>query len=157
MCLGQAMILLDNTIVNVALPSIQRQLGVTPGNLEWVVNAYVLSLAALILVGGTLGDRYGRRRVFVSGLAVFTVGSALCALATDDPQLVGFRALQGAGAALMAPLALSILVDAFPEEDQRTAAIGLGRGGRSRVRPGADPRRCAHPAVRLVGDLLGQR
>ena len=125
MCLGQAMILLDNTIVNVALPSIQRELGVTPGNLEWVVNAYVLSLAALILVGGTLGDRYGRRRVFVSGLGVFTVGSALCALATDDPQLVAFRALQGAGAALMAPLALSILVDAFPEEDRRTAAIGI--------------------------------
>jgi EmrB/QacA subfamily drug resistance transporter len=125
MCLGQAMILLDNTIVNVALPSIQRELGVTPGNLEWVVNAYVLALAALILVGGTLGDRYGRRRVFVSGLAVFTLGSALCALATDDPQLVAFRALQGAGAALMAPLALSILVDAFPEEDQRTTAIGI--------------------------------
>jgi MFS transporter, DHA2 family, methylenomycin A resistance protein len=125
MCLGQAMILLDNTIVNVALPSIQRELGVTPGNLEWVVNAYVLALAALILVGGTLGDRYGRRRVFVSGLAVFTLGSALCALATDDPQLVAFRALQGVGAALMAPLALSILVDAFPEEDRRTQAIGI--------------------------------
>lgn len=125
MCLGQAMILLDNTIVNVALPSIQHDLGVTPGNLEWVVNAYVLSLAALILVGGTLGDRYGRRRVFLCGLAIFTVGSAACALATDDPELIAFRALQGVGAAFMAPLALSILVDAYPEDGERTTAIGL--------------------------------
>jgi DHA2 family methylenomycin A resistance protein-like MFS transporter len=124
-CLGQGMILLDNTIVNVALPSIQRELGVTPGNLEWVVNAYVLALAALILVGGTLGDRYGRRRVFVIGIAIFTVGSAACALATDDPQLISFRALQGAGAALMAPLALSIIVDAYPDAEQRTGAIGI--------------------------------
>ena len=76
MCVGQGMILLDTTIVNVALPSIQRELDATPGNLEWVINAYVLSLAALILVGGTLGDRYGRKRVFLSGLAVFTAASA---------------------------------------------------------------------------------
>src|SRR6185503_16455884 len=124
MCLGQAMILLDNTIVNVALPSIQHELGVSPGNLEWVVNAYVLVLAALILVGGTLGDRFGRRRVFVAGLAVFTAGSAACALAPDDPQLVAFRAVQGAGAAFMAPLALSILVDAYPDDRERTGAIG---------------------------------
>jgi EmrB/QacA subfamily drug resistance transporter len=125
MCLGQAMILLDNTIVNVALPSIQHELGVSPGNLEWVVNAYVLVLAALILVGGTLGDRFGRRRVFVAGLAVFTAGSAACALAPDDPQLVAFRAVQGAGAAFMAPLALSILVDAYPDDRERTGAIGI--------------------------------
>ena len=125
MCLGQGMILLDNTIVNVALPSIQAELGVTPGNLEWVVNAYVLALAALILVGGTLGDRFGRRRVFVTGLAVFTAGSAACALSVDDPQLIAFRAIQGAGAALMAPLALSIIVDAYPDQRQRTGAIGI--------------------------------
>ena len=124
MCTGQGMILLDNTIVNVALPSIQTGLGVTPGNLEWVVNAYVLALAALVLVGGTLGDRYGRKRVFVAGLVVFTAGSAACALAPDDPLLVGFRALQGAGAALMAPLTLAILIDAYPGE-RRTAAIGV--------------------------------
>jgi MFS family permease len=115
MCTGQGMILLDNTIVNVALPSIQSGLGVSPGNLEWVVNAYVLALATLILVGGTLGDRYGRKRVFLAGLAVFTAFSAACALAPDDPFLVAFRALQGAGAALMAPLTLAILIDAYPE------------------------------------------
>jgi MFS transporter, DHA2 family, methylenomycin A resistance protein len=124
MCIGQGMILLDNTIVNVALPAIQRELGVTPGNLEWVVNAYVLALAALILVGGTLGDRYGRRRVYLIGLSVFTVFSAACALAPDDPHLIAFRALQGAGAALMAPLTLAILVDAYPP-DRRTGAIGV--------------------------------
>jgi DHA2 family methylenomycin A resistance protein-like MFS transporter len=124
MCVGQGMILLDNTIVNVALPSIQSGLGVSPGNLEWVVNAYVLALAALILIGGTLGDRYGRKRVFLAGLAVFTALSAACALAPDDPALIAFRALQGAGAALMAPLTLAILIDAYPE-DRRTYAIGV--------------------------------
>ena len=123
-CLAQGMILLDVTIVNVALPSIQHELDVTPGGLEWIVNAYVLALAALVLVGGTLGDRLGRRKVFLAGLAVFTVCSAACALATDDPQLIAFRALQGVGAALMAPLALSILVDAYPAE-KRTGAIGI--------------------------------
>jgi DHA2 family methylenomycin A resistance protein-like MFS transporter len=123
-CMGQAMILLDNTIVNVALPSIQRELGVTPSNLEWVVNAYVLALASLILVGGTLGDRYGRKRLFLAGLAIFAFFSAACALAPDDPQLVAFRACQGVGAAVMAPLTLAILVDAFPPE-RRATAIGI--------------------------------
>jgi EmrB/QacA subfamily drug resistance transporter len=126
-CVGQAMILLDVTIVNVALPSIQRELGVTPGNLEWVVNAYALALASLLLVGGALGDRYGRKRVYITGLVAFTLFSAACALARDDPQLIAFRALQGAGAAMMAPLTLAILVDAFPAE-RRTTAIGIWAG-----------------------------
>jgi MFS transporter, DHA2 family, methylenomycin A resistance protein len=137
MCLGQGMILLDVTIVNVALPSIQRELRVTPGNLEWVVNAYVLAFAALVLVGGTLGDRLGRRKVFLAGLAQFTVFSAACALAADDPQLIVFRALQGVGAALMAPLTLSILVDAYPAE-RRTAAIGIWASAAS-IGVGAGP------------------
>jgi EmrB/QacA subfamily drug resistance transporter len=124
MCIGQGMILLDNTIVNVALPSIQRELRVTPGNLEWVVNAYVLALASLILVGGTLGDRYGRKRLFLAGLTIFAAFSAACALAPDDPELVAFRACQGVGAAMMAPLTLAILVDAFPA-DRRATAIGI--------------------------------
>ena len=126
-CVGQAMILLDVTIVNVALPSIQRELGVTPGNLEWVVNAYALALASLLLVGGALGDRYGRKRVYIAGLVAFTFCSAACALARDDPELIAFRALQGAGAAMMAPLTLAILVDAFPVE-RRTTAIGIWAG-----------------------------
>src|SRR5262249_10727758 len=123
MCVTQGMILLDVTIVNVALPAIQRDLGVTPGNLEWVINAYALALATLILVGGALGDRYGRKRVLLIGLVVFTACSALCALARDDPALIVARALQGIGGALMAALTLSILVDAFPPE-RRTSAIG---------------------------------
>ncbi len=124
MCVAQGMILLDVTIVNVALPSMQRALGVTPANLEWVISAYTLALAALILVGGGFGDRYGRKRVFLVGLGVFTGASALCALAPDDPQLIAARAAQGVGGALMAALTLSILVDAVPP-DRRTAAIGI--------------------------------
>ena len=124
MCIGQGMILLDNTIVNVALPAIQRGLRVTPGALEWTINAYVLALASLIIVGGTLGDRYGRKRLFLIGLAIFTLFSALCGLARSDTELIVHRALQGAGAAIMAPLTLSILVDAYPPE-RRTAAIGI--------------------------------
>jgi MFS transporter, DHA2 family, methylenomycin A resistance protein len=124
MSVSQAMILLDVTIVNVALPSIQRDLGVSPSNLEWVVGAYTLVLAALILVGGSLGDRFGRRRIFLVGLAVFTVASAGCALAGDDSQLIAFRALQGVGGAAMAALTLSILVNAYPAQ-RRTGVIGL--------------------------------
>jgi MFS family permease len=114
MCIGQGMILLDNTLVNVALPAIQKGLGVTPGALEWTVNAYVLALASLIIVGGTLGDRYGRKRLYLIGLAIFTIFSAACGLARTDVELIVNRALQGAGAAIMAPLTLSILVDAYP-------------------------------------------
>lgn len=124
MCVGQGMILLDNTIVNLALPAIQRGLRVTPGALEWTINAYVLALASLIVVGGTLGDRYGRKRLFLIGLAVFTIFSVGCGLARSDAELIVHRALQGAGAAIMAPLSLSILVDAYPAE-RRTAAIGI--------------------------------
>jgi MFS family permease len=120
MCVSQAMILLDITIVNVALPSIQRELGVSPSNLLWVVGAYTLVLAALILVGGSLGDRIGRKRVFLTGLVIFTLASAACALAPDDPQLIASRAVQGVGGAAMAALTLSILVDAFPPERRRS-------------------------------------
>ncbi|HEU4907863.1 MAG TPA: MFS transporter [Propionibacteriaceae bacterium] len=124
MCVAQGMILLDNTIVNVALPSIQRELDVDPGNLIWVVNAYVLALASLIMVGGTLGDRYGRKRVFLIGLAIFTAMSAACALSPNESALIAARAAQGVGAALVAPLSLSILADAYPPE-RRTTAIGI--------------------------------
>jgi len=124
MCVAQGMILLDNTIVNVALPSIQRELDVDPGNLIWVVNAYVLALASLIMVGGTLGDRYGRKRMFLIGLTIFTAMSAACALSPNESVLIAARAAQGVGAALVAPLSLSILADAYPPE-RRTAAIGI--------------------------------
>ena len=124
MCVAQVMIMLDMTIVNVALPSIQQELDVPPTNLEWILNAYTLVLASLILVGGVLGDRYGRRRVFLIGLAIFTLGSLGCALSPDDPELIALRATQGVGAAAMSPLTLSILVAAFPGE-RAAGAIGL--------------------------------
>ncbi len=124
MCIAQVMVMLDMTIVNVALPSIQSELGVPPTNLEWILNAYTLALASLILVGGVLGDRYGRKRVFLFGLAIFTLGSLGCALSPDDPELIALRAVQGVGAAAMSPLTLSILVATFPAE-RAAGAIGV--------------------------------
>ena len=124
MCVAQVMIMLDMTIVNVALPSIQSELEVPPSNLLWIINAYTLALASLILVGGALGDRYGRRRIFLAGLVVFTLGSLGCALSPDDPELIALRGLQGVGAAAMSPLTLSILVAAFPGP-RTPGAIGL--------------------------------
>ncbi len=127
MCFALFMIMLDNTVVNVALPSIQRSLKTTPQNLEWTVNAYVLSFAALILLGGKLGDRFGRKRVFLFGLALFTASSAACALSSTDTALISFRVIQGAGGALLNPLSLSILVAAFPRK-QLPTAIGIWAG-----------------------------
>src|SRR5580692_3445261 len=88
MCVATFMIQVDVTIVNVALPSIQRDLHMTPGDLEWVISAYALALAALIPVGGAVGDRYGRKRVFLAGLAVFALGSTACAMSWDDEALI---------------------------------------------------------------------
>src|SRR3954467_13998322 len=128
MCFALFMIMLDNTVVNVALPTIQRSLHITnPENLEWTVNAYVLTFAALILLGGKLGDRFGRKKIFLVGLAIFTLSSAACALATSDTGLISARVVQGVGAALMNPLSLSIIVDAFPRHQVPTA-IGIWAG-----------------------------
>jgi len=127
MCFALFMIMIDNTIVNVALPAIQRQLHAGPSNLEWTVNAYVLAFASLILFGGKLGDRFGRKRMFIVGLVLFTLFSAACALAQTDNQLIIARALQGTGAALMNPLSLSIIVSAFPRQMVATA-IGIWAG-----------------------------
>ena len=127
MCFALFMIMLDNTIVNVALPTIQRELHASPANLEWIVNGYVVTFAALILLGGKLGDRFGRKRMFIVGVIIFTICSALCALATTDTQLILFRCLQGSGAAIMNPLSLSILVSAFPRP-QVPIAIGVWAG-----------------------------
>jgi EmrB/QacA subfamily drug resistance transporter len=128
MCFALFMIMLDNTVVNVALPSIQRSLNISnPENLEWTVNAYILTFAALILLGGKLGDRFGRKRIFLVGLAIFTLASAACALATTDSQLIAARSLQGVGGAMLNPLSLSILVSAFPRK-QLPTAIGIWAG-----------------------------
>ena len=121
------MVMLDMTIVNVALPAIQRDLAATPGELEWIVNAFALALATLILLGGKLGDRFGRRAFFLLGLVVFTTSSAACALSTSAMGLIAARAAQGIGGALMVPLSLSILVATFPRA-RRTTAIGIWAG-----------------------------
>lgn len=123
MCVSYFIIQVDVTIVNVALPSIQHGLHTTPGGLEWVISAYALTLAALIPVGGALGDRYGRRRIFLVGIIVFALGSMACALSRSGAALIGFRALQGAGGAAMVALTLSIIAETFPAET-RAGAIG---------------------------------
>jgi EmrB/QacA subfamily drug resistance transporter len=127
MCFGLFLIMLDNTVVNVALPSIQRELHASPAGLEWTINAYVLTFAVLILLGGKLGDRFGRKRMFLVGLLIFVAMSAACALAPSDGWLVAFRAGQGVGGALMNPLTLSILVATF-DRRQLGTAIGIWAG-----------------------------
>jgi EmrB/QacA subfamily drug resistance transporter len=124
---GLFMIMLDNTVVNVALPTMQRDLHVTVSQLEWVVIAYALTFAALLITGGKLGDLYGRRRLFVIGLAVFTLSSLACGLASSAGFLIGARTVQGVGAALMNPATLSIIVATFPPK-QRGTAIGIWAG-----------------------------
>ena len=123
MCVATFMIQLDVTIVNVALPAVQRDLQMTPGSLEWVISAYALSLAALIPVGGALGDRYGRKRVFLIGMAVFTLASIACALSPSATALITCRAVQGVGGAAMLALTLSVITETFPAET-RAGAIG---------------------------------
>jgi EmrB/QacA subfamily drug resistance transporter len=124
---GLFMIMLDNTVVNVALPSIQRDLGVGLSELQWIVTGYALSFAALMLTGGKLADLLGRRLVFVVGLAVFTVSSLFCGLADSGDALIGWRIVQGVGAALMNPATLSIISATFPPR-QRGMAIGIWAG-----------------------------
>jgi EmrB/QacA subfamily drug resistance transporter len=116
---------LDNTVVNVALPSIQRDLGVSRNALEWIVNAYILVFATLLLTGGRLADVFGRRRLFLIGLALFTGASLLGGFATSEAQLVAARGLQGAGAALLTPTTLAIIAATFPDMKERGRAIGL--------------------------------
>jgi EmrB/QacA subfamily drug resistance transporter len=127
MCFALAMAMLDNTVVNIALPTIQRELGATVSDLQWIIDGYVLAFASLLLTGGILGDRYGRKRMFLTGLAIFTLASLGCGLSGSGGQLIAFRALQGVGAALLMPGTLSILTVTFPPEE-RSRAIGLWAG-----------------------------
>jgi EmrB/QacA subfamily drug resistance transporter len=127
MCFALFMIMLDNTVVNVALPSIQRSLHASTSSLEWTVNAYTLSFAVLLVTGGRLGDLFGRRRVFLSGVVVFALSSGAIGFSPDDSWLVGWRAVQGIGAALMMPATLSIISNAFPPQE-RGKAIGTWAG-----------------------------
>jgi EmrB/QacA subfamily drug resistance transporter len=127
MCFALFMIMLDNTVVNVALPSIQRDLGASISALEWTINGYTLSFAVLLAVGGRLGDIFGRRRMFIGGVVLFTLSSATAGFAPDTLSLVISRIAQGVGAAFMMPGTLSIITDAFPAEE-RGRAIGTWAG-----------------------------
>ena len=128
MCFALFMAMLDNTVVNVALPSIQRHLGSGVSGLQWVVDAYTLVFASLMLSGGTLGDIFGRKRFFVIGLGIFTAGSLLCGLAPSLSVLIAGRAVQGLGAAALLPGTLSILTNTFHDPRERAQAIGIWAG-----------------------------
>ena len=125
--IGLFMVVLDNLVVNVALPSIHRDLGASIQALEWTVNAYVLSYAVFLLTGSALGDRFGRKRMFTAGIALFTISSAAAALAPTSGLLIAARALQGLGAAIVTPLTLTLLADAFPPQ-RRGVALGVWSG-----------------------------
>ena len=127
MCFALFMIMLDNTVVNVALPSIQRDLHASLSSLEWTVNAYTLTFAVLLVTGGRLGDIFGRRRMFLFGVIVFALSSLAIGFAPSDTALIAFRAVQGVGAAFMMPATLSIITQAFPPH-QRGTAIGTWAG-----------------------------
>jgi EmrB/QacA subfamily drug resistance transporter len=124
-CMAQFMVILDATIVNVALPSIQTDLDMSDADLQWVVNAYTLVFGGFLLLGGRAGDLIGRKRVFLVGVVIFTVASLLNGLAPSSEALILFRGLQGLGAALIAPAALSIITTTFEEGAERTKAMGV--------------------------------
>ena len=125
LCLGDLMIVLDGTIVNVALPTIRDDLGFSQTSLAWVVNAYLLTFGGFLLLGGRLGDLFGQRRMFLIGIGLFTLASLACGLATTQGQLVAARAVQGLGGALVAAVALSLTMMLFTEPADRAKAMGI--------------------------------
>jgi DHA2 family methylenomycin A resistance protein-like MFS transporter len=137
-CLGYFMVILDTTIVNVALPALRVDLGASVAGLQWVVDGYLLMLAALLLSGGVLADRVGARRIFEFGLGLFVLASVACGLAPTTAVLVGARLLQGVGAALAVPASLALLRAAYPQPAARARAIGIW-GGIAGVAAGAGP------------------
>ena len=125
LCLGDLMIVLDATIVNVALPSIREDLGFSQTSLAWVVNAYLLTFGGFLLLAGRLGDLYGHRRLFLTGIALFTAASLACGLSTTQGMLVGARAIQGFGGAIVSAVALSLIMTLFTEPGDRAKAMGV--------------------------------
>src|SRR5436190_21032923 len=124
-CMAQFMVILDATIVNVALPTIQRDLHFSQGDLQWVINSYTLMFGGFLLLGGRAADILGRKRVFLAGVILFSAASLLNGLATSGGMLVVFRGLQGLGGALVSPAALSIITTTFAEGPERTKALGV--------------------------------
>src|SRR5215472_3317045 len=135
LCAAMMMIILDGTIVTVALPAIQRDLGFSASGLAWVVNAYLIAFGGLLLLAGRLGDLIGGKRVFLSGLVVFTAASLLCGFAVSQPMLIAARFAQGAGGAMASAVSLGMIVRLFPEPSLRARALGVysftGAGGAS--------------------------
>src|SRR5881397_504347 len=125
LCVGVLMIILDATVVNVALPSIQSDLGFSQSNLAWVVNAYLIAFGGLLLLAGRLGDLVGRRRIFLIGLTIFTAASLLCGLAQSQEVLIGARFVQGVGGAMTSAVILGVIVTMFPEPEEQARAIGI--------------------------------
>jgi EmrB/QacA subfamily drug resistance transporter len=125
LCMGDLMIVLDVTIVGVALPSIKEDLGFSDSSLAWVVNAYLLTFGGFLLLGGRLGDLFGHRRLFLAGIAIFTSASLVCGLATTQELLIGARAVQGVGGAIVSAVALSLIVTLFTEPGERAKAMGV--------------------------------
>jgi len=125
LCLGSLMIVLDVTIVNVALPSIRQDLGFSESSLVWVVNAYMLTYGGFLLLGGRLGDLYGKRRLFLAGITLFTAASLVCGLAASQAVLVAARAIQGLGGAVVSAIALSLIMNIFTEAGDRAKAMGI--------------------------------
>jgi MFS family permease len=125
LCAGMLMIILDGTIVTVALPSIQSDLDFSQSSLAWVVNAYLIAFGGLLLLAGRLGDLIGRRRMFLTGLGVFTAASLLCGLAQTQEMLIGARFVQGVGGAMASAVILGMIVTMFPEPGEQAKAIGV--------------------------------
>src|SRR6266508_3507456 len=125
LCLGDLMIVLDGTIVNVALPSIRDDLGFSQTSLAWIVNAYLLTFGGFLLLGGRLGDLFGHRRLFLIGITLFTVASVGCGVSTTQGLLVAARAVQGLGGAVVSAVALSLMMNLFTEQAERAKAMGI--------------------------------
>src|SRR5882724_1597894 len=125
LCLGDLMIVLDTTIVNVALPSIREDLGFSETSLAWVVNAYLLTFGGFLLLGGRLGDLFGQRRLFLAGITLFTLASLACGLSTTQGLLVTARAVQGLGGAVASAVSLSLMMNLFTEPADRAKAMGV--------------------------------
>jgi hypothetical protein len=156
LCGAFFMVVLDATIVLVALPSIQADLGFSEQGLQWVLSAYALTFGGLLLLGGRAADLLGRRRLFMTGVLFFTAASLMCGLAWSPAALLAARVVQGASAAIMTPSALSIISTAFPEGSERNKALGIWGARRHRRHRGVADRRPARRRPRLGVDLLHQ-
>ena len=143
-CMGQLMMVLDGTIVNVALPSMQRDLGFSQANLAWVLDAYMIAFGSFLLLAGRLGDLLGRKRMFLTGVVMFTLASVACGLAGDQLVLIVARFVQGLGGAVASAAVLALLVTEFPRPSERAIAMSVYRSSSpAAVRSGCSPAACS--------------